>query len=99
MIITLEETKGYLRVDGNEDDVLITSLIEAAEIYLSNATGNTFDDTNSLAKLFCWVLVTDWYENRELTIGKVGEKTRPIVESMLAQLSHSYKPQEPEVVK
>lgn len=97
MIITLEETKQYLRVDGTEDDALITSLIDAAETYLSNATGNTFDATNSLAKLFCWVLVTDWYENRELAIGKIGEKIRPIVDSMLAQLSHCYQPP-PEVV-
>jgi len=97
MIITLEETKGYLRVDNTEDDALITSLISASETYLSNATGNTFDGTNSLAKLFCWVLVTDWYENRELAIGKIGEKIRPIVDSMLAQLSHCYHP--PEVVE
>ncbi len=97
MIITLEETKGYLRVDSTEDDALITSLIDAAETYLSNATGNTFNGTNGLAKLFCWVLVTDWYENREANIGRVGEKIRPIVESMLAQLSHCYTP--PEVVE
>lgn len=96
MIITLEETKGYLRVDGTEDDVLITSLIDAAETYLSNATGNTFDSTNSLAKIFCWVLITDWYENREHT-GRASDKVRPIVESMLAQLNHCYQP--PEVVE
>lgn len=93
MIITLEETKQYLRVDGTDEDTLITSLIAAAETYLSNATGNQFDNSNSLAKLFCWVLVTDWYENREVSVGRVGEKTRPIVESMLAQLKHCYKPE------
>lgn len=98
MIIALEETKGYLRVDGAEDDVLIMSLIDAAEMYLTNATGNTFDSSNSLAKLFCWVLVTDWYENREVNVGRIGEKVRPIVESMLAQLSHCYQPPDPEVV-
>lgn len=92
MIITLEETKQYLRIDGSESDVLIMSLIEAAEIYLQNATGNQFDSTNPLAKLFCWVLITDWYENREHT-GKASEKTRPIVESMLAQLRHCYQPE------
>lgn len=92
MIITLEETKQYLRIDGEESDALITSLIEAAEIYLQNATGNQFDNTNHLAKLFCWVLITDWYENREHT-GKASEKTRPIVESMLAQLRHCYQPE------
>lgn len=97
MIITIDETKQYLRVDGNEDDVLIIALIDAAETYLTNATGNTFDDTNSLAKLFCWVLVTDWYENREY-VGRVSDKARVIVEAMLAQLSHCYQPTDPEVI-
>lgn len=92
MIVTLEETKQYLRVDGEESDVLITSLIEAADVYLQNATGYQFDSANHLAKLFCWVLITDWYENREHT-GKASEKTRPIVESMLAQLRHCYQPE------
>lgn len=99
MVVTLEETKAYLRVDGYEEDGLIEVLIDAAETYLVNATENSFNSSNSLAKLFCWVLVTDWYENRDLTVGKVGEKVRPVVESMLAQLSHSYKPPEPEVVE
>lgn len=93
MLITLEEVKTWLRVDGSEDDLLIQSLISAAETYLYNATGNTFDSTNDLAKLFCMVLVTDWYENRE-AVGKTTEKTRPVVESMLTQLSHCYAPVE-----
>lgn len=91
-IVTLEETKQYLRVDGDDEDALITSLITAAEEYLKNATGIQFDDTNSLAKLFCWVLVTDWYENREHT-GKPSEKVRPIIDSMLAQLKYCYQPE------
>ncbi len=89
MIITIEETKQYLRLDGNEEDALIETLISAAESYLKNATGHTFDETNSLAKLFCWVLVTDWYEYRE-HVGQASEKVRPIVESMLAQLKYCY---------
>ena len=31
MVVTLEEMKGYLRVDYDEDDALIESMIEAAE--------------------------------------------------------------------
>lgn len=98
MIITLEETKAYLRVDGTEDDALIASLIDAAETYLVNATGNMFDATNSLAKLFCWALVTDWYENRE-HVARASDKVRPIIESMLAQLSYCYQLPDPEVVE
>lgn len=95
MIITLEETKQYLRVDNIEEDVLIESLINAAETYLTNATGKTFDSSNHLARLFCLTLVTDWYENRGLTVGKVGAEIRPVIDSMLAQLNYCY----PEVVE
>lgn len=90
MLITLKEAKEYLRVDGDEDDSLITSLISAAQEYLKNATGKTFDNTNELARLFCLVLVVDWYENRTLSAGKVGEKIRPVIDSMLAQLNYCY---------
>jgi uncharacterized phage protein (predicted DNA packaging) len=90
LLITLKETKEYLRVDGDEDDSLIESLINASEEYLKNATGKTFDNTNHLARLFCLVLVVDWYENRGLTVGKVGEKIRPVIDSMLAQLNYCY---------
>lgn len=92
MIVNLEETKQYLRIDDNESDVLLNSLINAAEEYLKNATGQEFDNTNNLARLFCWVLVADWYENREYT-GKTSDKTRPIIESMMAQLKYCYQPE------
>lgn len=90
MLITLDETKKYLRVDGDEENSLIESLISASETYLYNATGKEFDNTNQLARLFCLVLVVDWYENRGLNVGRVGEKTRPVISSMLSQLNHCY---------
>jgi uncharacterized phage protein (predicted DNA packaging) len=93
LIISLEEVKEWLRIEHNDEDNTLQMLIKAAETYLQNATGNTFDNTNNLAKLFCLVLVTDWYENREM-VGKASEKVRQTVESMVSQLSHCYAPQE-----
>ena len=90
MLISLKEAKEYLRVDGDEEDTLITNLIAAAEVYLKNATGKTFDSTNELARLFCLVLVVDWYENRTYIAGKVGDSARPVIESILAQLNYAY---------
>lgn len=94
MIVTLEEAKQYLRPATDEDDPTIQSLIDAAELYLENATGIKYDSTNPLAKLFCKILVADWYENRELTENDRGQKVskgiRPIVESMLVQLKYCY---------
>jgi uncharacterized phage protein (predicted DNA packaging) len=89
MIVTLEEAKNWLRVDFSDDDALITTLINAAEEYLKNATGVEFDENNHLAKLFCMTLIADWYENREM-IGKATDQTRPIIQSILTQLSYAY---------
>lgn len=91
--MTLDQAKKWLRLEPDfaEEDELIQDLIDAAETYLANATGNQFDGTNPLAKLFCRVLVADWYENREM-VGRVGDKIRLTVDSTLAQLSHCYEP-------
>ncbi len=87
MIVTLDEAKEWLRIDVEEDDQLINTLALAAESYLKNATGITYDSTNELAKLFCLVLIVDWYENREM-MGKASEKVRHTINSILMQLSY-----------
>jgi uncharacterized phage protein (predicted DNA packaging) len=89
MIVSLDEVKNWLRIDFSEDDALLTTLISAAEEYLKNATGITYDSANHLAKLFCMTLIADWYENREM-IGKATDQTRPIIQSILTQLTYSY---------
>ncbi|OAT74556.1 head-tail connector protein [Parageobacillus thermoglucosidasius] len=89
MIVSLDEVKKWLRIDFSEDDALLTTLISAAEEYLKNATGITYDSASHLAKLFCMTLIADWYENREM-IGKATDQTRPIIQSILTQLTYSY---------
>jgi len=64
MIITLDEVKEWLRIDGEEDDLTIQMLIGGAELRLKEGTGITYDSNNELAKLFCLKCVADWYENR-----------------------------------
>lgn len=64
MIVTLEEVKEWLRIDGTDDDITIQTLIGAAELRLKEGTGIEYDNTNELAKLFCLKCITDWYENR-----------------------------------
>lgn len=93
-IITLEEAKEWLRVDGEEDDVTINMLIKAAEKYIYKATGKTFDEKNEDAKLLCLFLVADWFENRLLTGGGTSEKVRSIVQSMVLQLQYASDPPE-----
>lgn len=65
----LEEVKEFLRVDGDTDDNLITSLILSANRFIKNATNPNVDTDTELYKTALKMLVAHWYENRE-PIGK-----------------------------
>lgn len=86
--LTLEDTKNYLRIDYDTDDVLLKTLMSSAEHYLSDAifdfenkkTKNKFKER---AKILGYVLVQEWYDNRELRENKDVSYT---VRSLLTQL-------------
>ena len=69
-ILTLEEAKNYLRIDYDDDDLLLQSLLVATMDYLRDAI-NDFDKKATKekiikrAKILACVLVQDWYDNRE----------------------------------
>ncbi|MGG0257942.1 head-tail connector protein [Bacillus mycoides] len=86
MVLKLEEAKEYLRVDGNDEDTLISSLIIAAEIYIKNATSKNVDLKSELAKLAARILISHWYENRE-AVGK-AEQLAFSLQSILVQLQY-----------
>ena len=67
----LAEVKTYLRVDGTDEDVLISSLQLAAEIFIVNV-GVDKDYTNDLYKLAIKLLVLHWYDSREV-VGKADK--------------------------
>ncbi|ACL19513.1 uncharacterized phage protein (possible DNA packaging) [Desulfitobacterium hafniense DCB-2] len=91
MILDLTTVKDFLKIeqDFHEEDSIIQLLIDAAEIYLHNATGIKFDEQNNMAKLFCLILVSDWFDSRQM-VGKISEKVRFTVESMITQLKYCY---------
>jgi len=69
--MTLEKVKLYLRVDGNEEDDLLESFLNAAESYLRNAITNYADyyETNekfqAQADLLKLVIVSEQFNNRD----------------------------------
>lgn len=67
----LEEVKQYIKAEDTDEDTLIQGLIDAAEAYLLNA-GISVNESNPLYKLAVEMLVSHWYENRQL-IGQSGE--------------------------
>jgi len=68
MLITLEEAKAYLKVEGTEDDLVITDAISAASeltLNILRCQETDFEDIPKSVKqatLFC---VVSLYENRE----------------------------------
>lgn len=87
MVISLEETKLYLRVDGNEEDTLITNFITAAEeicegiLRYSLSELSTVPETVKQAILFA---VANMYEQRE------NFDVKLVIETM-ARLLFSYR--------
>lgn len=84
--MNLDDIKLYLRIDGDEEDSLLISLIAASEIYLKNATGIDVDETNDLHKLAVNLLVSNSYENR-LPIG-TGNNLSFSLESIIMQMRY-----------
>lgn len=78
----LGDLKTYLRIDGSEDDVVLTLLIDAAKEYLSNA--GVPESEGKLYKVAVMLYVALHYENRDPSM-KI-EKFNFALESIILQL-------------
>lgn len=86
-----KDIKEYLRIDHEEDNNMLESLITRAEIYIKNGVGE-IDESNELFKMAVTVLVGHWYDNRELA--RIGNSSYPIphsFEAIIQQLRYCYK--------
>jgi hypothetical protein len=63
MILTIEEAREALRIDGTDNDVIITPLVEAIPAYLEVSTGKAWDDStpSPLAKIAAKFILQLWY--------------------------------------
>ena len=67
MNITLEEVKTYCRIDGDLENDLLQSLLQAAKDYLTGAGIDEPEDDVPLYGLCVKALVLDYYDRRGLT--------------------------------
>lgn len=87
-MITLEEVKQYARIDIDEDDQLLETLIVSAEEYLKNATGKEYPEMDEngnkinykLEKIYLQLLITHWYEQRSPAGNGKGAYAGSVVE-------------------
>lgn len=95
MIISLKEVKEYARIDIDEDDQLLETMIASAEEYLKNATGKEYPETDkdgnkvnyALEKIYLQLLIAYWYEKRT-PAGGVGEDFNFMTKSLMLQLQN-----------
>jgi uncharacterized phage protein (predicted DNA packaging) len=80
--ITLDEAKTYLRVENNEEDSLITSLINAAESFVLRQTGRNSIDSYDLRAAELLIL-SDFYERRTAQEEARRVVITPVLEMLL----------------
>ncbi len=84
-MVDLKKAKEYLRIDYDEDDEFIRSLIAASKIYMENAIGPF--KPNELTDLAQLILIEHWNDNRSL-VGAVSEVIQHSVDAIIFQIRY-----------
>ena len=87
----LEDIKSYLRIDGDEEDDLLRTMIDAGKEFIRSAVGE-YDDTDSTAQILLAAVVQNMYDNRELMQSEqqVKKRIEYTFQSMILQLQMKY---------
>lgn len=81
--ITAENLKQYMRVDTNDEDSFIETILVGAKAYIKGYTGledTTIEEKEDLS-LVIYVLCSEMYDNRQYTVEKAT--INPIIKSIL----------------
>lgn len=88
-MVTLEEAKNFLRVDGDDDECLIGSLIMTAKELTEEVLRKSIDELEPLPETIrqaMLIIVGTLYESRQISKDKVGldiKETLDLVKRML----------------
>ena len=87
----LEDIKNYLRIDGDEEDGLLRTMIDAGKEFIRSSVGE-YDDTDSTAWVLLAAVVQNMYDNRELMQSEqqVKKRIEYTFQSMILQLQMKY---------
>lgn len=81
--LTLDVIKQYLRIDGNDDDILLNAFLSASIQYCTSYMGCTLEDLEKYddVTIVILALISDSYEVRQFTTSTVT--TNPILQGVL----------------
>lgn len=81
----MQEVKNYIRVDFDDDDILIASLMDTADALLKGSIGTNYNNEDERAKMLSLLIISDLYDNRGVN-EKVSGNIRKIIEDMSLQM-------------
>lgn len=81
--LTLDVIKQYLRIDGNDDDILLNAFLSASIQYCTSYMGCTLEDLEKYddVTIVILALISDSYEVRQFTTSTVT--TNPVMQGVL----------------
>lgn len=88
MILTIQEARDTLRIDGGDNDTIIIPLVESIPAYLDTATGSTWLDeqdnaSDPLAKTAARFLLILWYNAEQAE----ADRLRKAIDTLLTSLT------------
>lgn len=84
MIMTIEEAREILRIDGPDNDIIIEPLLTAIPDYLETTTGYRWEDSpNPLAETTAGFLLKLWYYPQD----KDTEQLKRTIDTLLGALT------------
>lgn len=88
--ITLDTLKQYLRVDGDDDNILLTAYLDSAKEYMCSYLGCSVADLDKYSPLavVAMAIVADAYEVRQFTSTTITKN--PLIEQMLAMYCDNF---------
>lgn len=88
--ITLPVLKQYLRVDGDDDNILLTAYLDGAKEYMASYLGCKEIDLDKYAPLavVAMAIVADAYEVRQFTSSTITKN--PLIQEMLAMYCDNF---------
>lgn len=86
MIISIEEARNALRIDGNYNDEVIIPLVESIPSYLELTTGRSWDNdttTHPLAKTASQFILQLWFDPQT----QDSERLKRTIDGLLVSLT------------
>ncbi|RUS47679.1 head-tail connector protein [Cohnella sp. AR92] len=85
MLITIEEARDALRIDGTDNDSIIQALLDSIPSYLEVSTGKSWDTepVHPLAQTITKFILQLWFDPQ----GPDSERLRRTIESLFVGLT------------